>query len=1682
MKKLALFALLFGVGLALLVWLDRRGREAPPDDDPPVARDADRDGDARGPGDAPVPGGVDPLGGQEFEIGGALSFAQRDPQTGALQLEFEADDVAQSGPPARPRYTAQGLVVRQPDPATGELVRTTRARRAEFALEVSKNIETVRLADEGRAQLFDVTVTQHTGLPYAPAVITAQELEGYLERQTFRSLGDGLVTIDGVGLDIEGRGLELDGAAGSAALTGGGSLKVVDELGREATFASGEDGTLRVVRVGEPGAGVFEATADGRATLALVTLPALSLEADEIVIVGRRDGEGAMRIERATAKGSVVARHGTNTFRGGAARVEVLADGQLEQLVLEDEPQAALVLLDEDGAPVTVQVRGAGPLEVTVEEGVGRFALHGPARIEAPERDLVIDARGVVRGWAAKDRSEAVFEVRDRAVVTQGESRLATEHLDAVFHAGTEEHLEVLCRGPSEGTARDGQGTLISVSARELLELEVVGKAWTIPLARGVVAHALGGEPFRIAAGELREFDWAARTFEADGGVTYAGVLGEGSALRAVGEGGQEVRLYGVPEAPARVRFLPPVEKRARSGVEVATLEAIELEVTATKVEATGAVHGGLTAVGRTMSFRGDHARIDATLDEDGPTLFELTADDLEEIVLKRGDETTTVRADLLVASGRVVEEDATTSAELGDVVAIGDVVVHYEGQYEFEAQGSRFSLWGTNQDQARLEGEAGARVGIGGWLPKSNLPYDLTADWIESTPTKLVAERPHVELDLTLMPISGADGPGTRGMTVVDAARFTADQQGLHFAGPMHAEGTDETGVPVELRATQVDLFGEFEEGAETQDWAGAVRTFEARGDVTLVYGGLARARCARLFASRARVVLEGAPVTIDVGEVSIESAYIDVDVVDFLVAATRGIVRGGREDAEWSLSFASIRPVVQGADQMFVVASPRYTAATRAAQATFASVWVHPDRWRARGQEALWGAPLVLDEPISPPNPPPPPPKNDLIYDAFRKLADGTLPELVRALYLSGDVEVTQGGLRVARAEEVYFDLENRRAWLNDAELAYRLGGDDRVRTNAARFETSADGALLARQATLTACTHDDPHYVIETGELSLKPRDDGRWSFHALKNRVRFKRGVQLPLPPLGNVVLDQGGHFEGFEDDEGNVRTIKNIAIANTPRFGTSLATEGTFDVGRWGTRIAGWLGFDPARFRGHWNYEGAWLSSRGPLLGLGLELRERKPGRTGVEEFWLDLWARGIPDGGQDRGLLRVEPEDTSNLRYWLNARGRYPFDDRQWLDVVFNHQGDPGMQAEFFQREYLEFEERDNYLHWRKARDGSYFDAMYRWRQDAFRREVEELPSLGAYRGETELARVGSLAVQYSASLDLDHLRRRDGDPFFEGEFLDSYGVPDGLGDVSVLRADTQHRLAVPLQTGLAGLRATPFLEARLSAWDTGLDPDRSPTRAALFGGVDLATTLNKVWGEDAFHTLAPVARYRSELALEESGGAPVRFDRVDDPVAGDLAELGMRTLWRTADGPDYLDFEAVVGRETDRAPGLPDEEFGAVLGGYRTELFGLPTATRIDARYDLETSETTYSRTTFAVQPFEDLLLQLGHQRARGLDGTSLFETASLAARYTVDPKWEFEVRQQIAIANSGTLSSEVLLRRFSHDFLLEIAVSHRAGEGTGFGINFTPLLNWTRARLGILDDGGGNRGGYDF
>lgn len=1779
MRRFAIFALVFSVGMAILWQLDKRGREADEE-----ARARSSQGGQAGP-PLVVPDGVTEPGGETPEAGvpagvptttagisGYLSLERFDETSGELVSKLEAQDVEQVGESIEIEHTLTDVVAQHYDAADGKLLRTITADTGHTKLEMEPGSFSPKLQEDGLVRLIGVEMVQPAGLSYAPVTLNTAAIDAYLDKERYITPGVEPVFVRGTGLTAEGRGLDMNGPEQTLILKGGGWAELTASDGRVARIESTQ-GPLLVEPRPNAGEGALRVVAGGGAHLNLSGMSGMDLVATELEVHLLEVAEGEYLLERAFARGNVIATRGLDRFSGNDGEASFDTNGELASMKVQGQPELSMTLQDDEGVPLVVSAEGAGPVRFVVDGEGGNFVFHGPGELEAAERDTRIKFQGKLAGVAAPDRSSGRFEASGQAEFLQAGSIMRSDSLGAVLYSGEPTRADVTTAGPTVADSFDKDGIPVAFRAEGGLELKVLGEAWTVPEADSVRVEAGGEQPYFAAAGHILDFDWQERTFRADRGVNYTSAYGTGRAANLEVRADGVHHMQGDEQEPATLLLFPSAsddntlrggsfraqvidmhpdwaEARGQAHLLLAQgQDVIEARAELLRVESDPANDGAprhmrvsadeveqleLRTPGQTFSFQGKQLRIAATafesgesdaaqkgfwvesvalegdvtiqgrggieLDVDaaefelytyamggvrgdqpaagGPLGFTWLSNGVERLAMRDWRRETDLSAEAIEITGQVTDLD--TDEPRWTVVrafALGKVHATVEGDMEIEVFGERFEL--LQEGRVLLAPRAGELVVARGRLPGNQVEFDIRAESVDATFEKLVAIGVQADVNVPLLPLN-VPGPATPVAGVapptvqsafIRAARLEATRKRIEFNGGVQARGTDLVGVPVSLRAKELTIAGDFEATGGPMD---RIHHVLARGEFAATYGGLGRIGGDILDVSAQSILLTGVPATIHTGSMLFESGRLDVDLETFLVTSTRGVVRSADQSLPWSLEFASIQPRQQGADTLMVIASPVYVQLERTARAVWAGGWIKQAAWQAHGRQLLYGESLPLDpEPVpTSAHQPAAPPQADLVQEAFTRLYAGTLSEYLRSALMEGEVEASVSGRRVARADSVYMDMEAGRGWLRGVELSYDMGmggRTQRLRTRADELVSQPDGALVAETATLTTCTHDVPHYTIQTGRLALVPREDGRWRFSAEDNRVIFRRGIQLPLPPIRNVVLDEAGEFEGFESEEGEVTTIDSIILQNTPRFGTAIGTRLALDIGRLGKWVAGLLSFDDLRTRGKWHTEGAWLSSRGALLGVGLELREVSLDEPDNENYWLKAWVRGIADEGEDRGLVRVPEESRSSLRNWFSVRGRYPFDNSTWVDVVLNTQSDAGVQSEFFEREYQNFEERDSYVHWRRADDGNYYYGRAQWRVDGFRNEVEQLPSLGAYVGRRKIGGWEGLPLNYSAGLDVARLRRREGTAPSEGELLGIDGQADGLGVRDVLRADSTQRLELNYES--SGVNLTPFLEGRGTVWDQGVEEEDAPTRTALFGGVELATTLVR-GGAGGYHTLAPVARYRSQLAFDQRTGTAVHYDGVEQNIDGDKVQYGLRSLWRRPVAGDSLDLEFLASRRTNREEGLPGSERFLVLGKLRTEIGGVPVALYHDGRYDSVDDKTAYSNTTFAVRPTDDLIMQVGYQR--GLDDgfSNLYETASLQARYQISPKWEVELLNWVSIISNDSLRNQFTLRRIAHDFVLEMGISHIAGEGgTGITFNFMPLLTFRRSNLGILD-----------
>ena len=575
--------------------------------------------------------------------------------------------------------------------------------------------------------------------------------------------------------------------------------------------------------------------------------------------------------------------------------------------------------------------------------------------------------------------------------------------------------------------------------------------------------------------------------------------------------------------------------------------------------------------------------------------------------------------------------------------------------------------------------------------------------------------------------------------------------------------------------------------------------------------------------------------------------------------------------------------------------------------------------------------------------------------LFEAFHRSALGGV---VQEVYFEGPIEYTVGADSLLQASAMYMDVVGGQGWIVDANLTIltNLRGDPiRLRAQADWMRHAADGSLRADRATVTTCTYDDPHLHITTGDLRITPfkEDDNVYlRVETSDNSLDLYDTFSIPLPGRTFVTDEQGRPV------------FRGLRLGNSGRFGTFLSASAPLgDLGGVGRAMNDALGGNEEEVQSDLELDASYLSNRGGLFDLQARLFV-------PERYFLNINLGLVSDTGRDRGIVRVPQEERGDLRTWLRTRGRFYFEEDEWLDLVYTRQSDAGVQAEFWQGDFIHYEERRSYLHYRKANGEAYLAVNVQPRTDEFRSQVEQLPEIRYDRNRVELAQVFGNPLTWSNTTRVGNLRRLEGDGV-QGLYLDPL-FADGLGTQEALRVSHEERIELPIGLGWGGVVMKPFTSLRMTLWDFD-DATVGDTieEVAPIAGLRAASTFWKRTQGGTFLELAPYVEYRADVGAERRGGTPAVFDQLEDPLEGRFVEGGVRGRATWDEGKNVLDVDLHGIYAEDVAEGQeegwrPVELFTRL----RTEALSMPVEVFQDLRYDFDQRDTVFSLFSLGLDP----------------------------------------------------------------------------------------------------------------
>jgi hypothetical protein len=1693
LKRVAMFLALLALGGLVLWWLDRRSARPTPADGSP-SRPALEVPDALTPAPqqqgelTPIETGKDKSGQYAHSGPFEVFLKELDHPDQPLWLHVKALDSRTLGDGSADLMDVE---LEHYDLATRKLDLAGRAGRARAKVSRLGELDT-----SAPIPVRDAQVTYHSASRFSPLRIETPQLELHIDDEL--ALSDEMVTLAGVGFSASGRGLRLDGGAEELTLRSEPRARFELEQGREALLEG--RGTLvarsRPDLVDTLGPEAVSVQALDGAKLTIGGDTPLQVDARSIVMYGSVErATSSFRPKYAEATGQVHVNSGADGwFESERLVLDFDAQGKPLRAAFDGSPRLELALrgrslaaippeLLVEGEQLTVRGDGAGPLEVFFGASQ-RFEFNGPARLELPSLGAQL---------ACQTRIEGVLDdkggLRDFAVIgdvraERGDWRVTSERLDvqAFLDAQGRDSARLSSPGAARlsGVLEDGaeltlatSGNLVVDSARDGLTVRSASQAVVEQRKDGV-------RIYWARADEVRELDPVALSFLAEGAVEFVAPQGRGRGDRLEVWAVDRAELAGLPDAPARLEAT--YEER-----DWGVFEALFIEAQGELVHARGDVKArvGLDALEYVLDAPW------VVVARRGASEQPATAPDLEldaggggvrATVIREGEEIELAGDRFEAQARRTLDERGRESYEPTLSTVTGDVTFNYRGETDFGGQGERLELRADRS--ARLTALPEEQVRLRGALPAKGAKFEMLATQVDFSPERVTALNADTEVEgLSLALGGGEDTPADARKLRLIAGALDCDERSIVLSESVYVGGktarledwdVDCESAVIKLDTREDPQLTQLERAHELVAWGG----------LSLRMGSMGAARGALLELSNARrsVVISGGETAegtmqalLERGEFLWEAPRIELNLETGYLRSDGAVVRPRAQDARdsWTLSYEALEPLPAGDDTIQIIRAPVWRSGEVEVRAAWALAWVDSAKWRGIGAKA----PKRLPDPDADSGP--------RSKRFFGRVDLAQAQDWLHEVYLDGEVEYRIGGDNQIRAEGVYMDLIDGHGWIVDAliDIELPIGGRRyKLKVQADWLRHSLDGSMETKNAVATTCTHASPHYVFKIGTFSRTPRYveetrrnpttgqievvqklDG-YEVALEENAIDFIGPLSLPLPRIA------GGQDEKnrFDPNSVSVGSFTMPSFGQDSKLGTFISANFTTEIG---PLVKGFHWLLNRLFSGSISLpkpEGdtrlhADLNSRGLILGAESRFQAKDRYR------WTVIFD-AIYDTDDDRGLIRVDRDDREEGRAWLRTRGRYLLGPQEWLDFVVTRQTDPGVQSEFFERDYLRFEERETFAHWRRAENEYYTSATLEGRLEDFRSEVVDQPTVHMFKGRSDVGRIGALPIVQSSLLSLQNLARFEGDPRYnERPFA------DGLGDRSVMRLDGSTRYETPWDTGAMGLRVTPFVEGRGTGWSDNAAEDDRAGRVALITGVQASTTFWKRFTSGSRHFWTPSIAYRGDLAYADDGGPVARFDAVDDSIEGRFVDLAMRSRWEHRELASDLDLEIVQTHAESVAAGARDGWLPIVVRStWLSRLASMPFGVSHDARYDLASGETTYSRTLFGVEPVTGLDVEVGYYRARDTAGLELYNAASVGARYAFTRKWELEGRQTFSARDSGdNLAYSFIVRRIGHDFVFELENSVVAGEGrSSLRFKFTPLFAWRNANPSILDN----------
>ena len=667
------------------------------------------------------------------------------------------------------------------------------------------------------------------------------------------------------------------------------------------------------------------------------------------------------------------------------------------------------------------------------------------------------------------------------------------------------------------------------------------------------------------------------------------------------------------------------------------------------------------------------------------------------------------------------------------------------------------------------------------------------------------------------------------------------------------------------------------------------------------------------------------------------------------------------------------------------------------------------------------------------------------------------------IKAIYVRGDVVMTEG-LRTIRADEIYYDFENKRGLAVNATMrTFDVERGIPIYVRAAKIRQVAEGKFTADNVVVTSSEFATPQISLDVGSIIVtdtttidqqagQPKDSG---YDAQMRDIRLKaEDTTVFYWPFMRSNLERPDV------------PLKSLRVGNDNIWGTTIES-------RWFlSRLLGLR--EPEGTDGTFDLD--YLSKRG--VGTGMDVDYQQDERLGKITSYL------IDDRGKDR-LGRVAFR--RNLEPPEDLRGRFSWVDREFLPYNWqvtagiDYESDENFLESYRRREYNTGPDRETYIHLKRIEDNWGLAFLAKGRINNFADELEEAPT-GEYHLTGQSIFDDKMTLysdtyggRYRQQIGKDHTTVMDQDEFGLATHRTEVDLPMWADEVVKV---------VPFAAGTVGYDdRSGFNRSMVDGSDTGKAGDETVGIGEL--GVRSSTEFWKIypdaksrlWDLNGLrHIITPGVTTSiygvSDSAVKQHDTARVELTQLLQTKRGpdehtvDWMRLNMGMTWfedndkRTSDsGPyRYLWNNPMTPLRTLAAPGILNGDLGEGLKKFET--YG-PVRDYFDTDYMWQISDTTalltsgyYDIHSERVEQFDigfsrtrlpDLSYYIGTRYLRDIQvlkehGSNAFV---FAASYVLDSRYTVVFSQQYDFEYQANVESEITLIRRYHRMFWSISFS---------------------------------------